>query len=413
MEEAATPGEGPPEERHPDFGLSHARSSVVGGADGLHSWAQEKSAELGARNYTAGDPGPFALMGLSAFWMGDFAAVDEVLTIAADLAGAGPWADDVAARVVLQRSLAGVVASLRGLSDLAEQHFSQALAPEGGTDVATARVIAFSMRAALASEGNPERALEDVAQARKLSLEIETPELSAITAIGEGWAFSELGNLDDAASILSVASAELSGDLERSVAQLRLAEVQLRMGDRASARITVDAARETFLNAEARYWAARAVLLTGSIDRDRGGRWLKLARELSLPDPAYERLFLPEGTLRVDLTAHPSVKRDGESVAFLTRHAETAVRLLAASGQSGLSSKELSEIFWPGISAERQSARLRTLLWQARNSLGADAWRVQRKRDIVVFDATGVELVGTITTSEIVDEFQSRKLPPR
>lgn len=413
MEEAAKPGAGPPEDLHSDFGLSLARSSAVGGADGLHAWAQEKSAELGAKNYTAGDPGPYALMGLSAFWMGDFAAVDEVLAIAADLAGDGPWPDDVAARVVLQRSLAGVVSSLRGLTDHAELQFAEALGPQGGTEVTAARVIAYSMRAALASEGKPERALEDVAHARRLAREIDIPELSAITAIGEGWAFSELGNLEDAASILLIASSELSGDLERSVAQLRLAEVQLRLGNRAAARATVDAARETFVNAEARYWAARAVLLTGAIDRDRGGRWLKLARDLSLPDLAYERLFLPEGTLRIDLTAQTPVRRDGESVAFLTRHAETAVRLLAASGQSGLSSKELSEIFWPGISAERQSARLRTLLWQARNSLGADAWRVQRKRDIVVFDATGVELVGTITTSEIVDEFQSRKLPPR
>lgn len=382
----------------------------VGLPSALPSWVQEKLVELGAENYTSSSrDAPYALLGLSAFWLGDFAAVDAVVAAAAELAGEGPWPDEIAARVMLQRSLAGVVASLRGQFDDAERFFLSALEPRGGSTVDEARVVTLSMRAALCSDGQPERALDDVAHARKIAAELGSGDLAAISAIGEGWALSELGRFSEAAAILSTASDSLRGDLERSVAKLRLAEVQLRMGDRSTARATVNEARQTFLDAGARYWGARSVLLTGAIDRDRGGRWLRLARELSLPDPAYERLFLPEGTLRIDLATSPSVQRDGIDVDFLTRHAEATVRLAAAAGESGVSVKELSALFWPDVTQERQRARLRTLLWQARNSLGADAWRLQRKRDLVLFDSAGVEIAGSVSPATIAAEFSNRR----
>jgi tetratricopeptide (TPR) repeat protein len=265
------------------------------------------------------------------------------------------------------------------------------------------------MRAAFASDGLPERALDDIGRARELSSAVGNSELAAVASIGEGWALSELGQLEEAASVLQDATENLPDSLGRSVAQLRLAEVELMMGDRASARSSVDRARETFLKAEARYWAARAVLLTGSIDRDRGGRWLKLARELALPDLAYERLFLPEGALSIDLSAKSPVCRDGMPIVFLTRHAEAAVRLLAMSGSEGMSVQHIADVFWPDVPLDRQRARLRTLLWQARNSLGADAWRVQRQHDLVVFDRSGVDVSGSITATAIAAEFSSRR----
>jgi tetratricopeptide (TPR) repeat protein len=378
--------------------------------EALQAWAQERLDALGAENAAvAVADAPFVLQGLQAFWSGDFAAVDEVLASAAALLGEGPWTDEVTARVVLQRSLAGVVASLRGRFDDAEQHFVAALELDGGAPVDEARVTALSMRAAFCSEGKPDRAFGDVARARELSVALGAADLSTIAAVGEGWALSELGRFSDAARVLRDAVATLPGGLERAVTQLRWAEVQLRMGDRAGARKTVDGARTTFLDVEARYWGARAALLTGAIDRDRGGRWLKLARELSLPDPAYERLFLPAGKLRIDVSASPSVHRDGEPVGFLTRHAEATVRLLALAGEAGVTSQELINIFWPDVPVDRQRARLRTLLWQARNSLGADAWRVQRKRDQVFFDGAGVEIVGSRTKASIICEFPSRR----
>lgn len=367
--------------------------------------------------WLAADPwgpiGTYAELGTSTFWAGDFAALDRILDMEDQRSGVGPLTDEEAALVVLQRSAAAVVASLRGQSDVAEFRFFAALEPVGGSQVDRARVLAYSLRAALASDGQPERALSDVRIARELAVPFDDPGLLAVASIGEGFAKCELGQFTAAAEILRSAARELPEGLTRSVAELRLAEVQLRMGDRAAARLTVDRARNVFLAAEARYWGARAALLTGAIDRDRGGRWLALARELSLPDPAYERLFLPEGVLQINLTTSPVVQRDGVPVEFLTRHAEAALRLLALSGNSGMSVSELGDEFWPDVATERQRACLRTLLWQIRNSLGADAWRLQRQRDQILFDSMGITVVGATTKSSIIAEFSRRRSTSR
>ena len=387
--------------------MAGRRSEGEGGSPSPTGF-DEKSIGHVARESLAAS-GPYALLSLTAFWAGDFTALDELLVSAPATVGPGPWPDEIAAQVVFQRSLGAVLSSLRGNRDDAETGFLDALALRGGKPVDEARVIAYSMRAAFASDGLPERALDDIGRARELSSAVGNSELAAVASIGEGWALSELGQLEEAASVLQDATENLPDSLGRSVAQLRLAEVELMMGDRASARSSVDRARETFLKAEARYWAARAVLLTGSIDRDRGRRWLKLARELALPDLAYERLFLPEGALSIDLSAKSPVCRDGMPIVFLTRHAEAAVRLLAMSGSEGMSVQHIADVFWPDVPLDRQRARLRTLLWQARNSLGADAWRVQRQHDLVVFDRSGVDVSGSITATAIAAEFSSRR----
>ncbi len=387
--------------------MAGRRSEGEGGSPSPTGF-DEKSIGHVARESLAAS-GPYALLSLTAFWAGDFTALDELLVSAPATVGPGPWPDEIAAQVVFQRSLGAVLSSLRGNRDDAETGFLDALALRGGQPVDEARVIAYSMRAAFASDGLPERALDDVGRARELSSAVGNSQLAAVASIGEGWALSELGQLEEAASVLQDATENLPDSLGRSVAQLRLAEVELMMGDRVSARSSVDRARETFLKAEARYWAARAVLLTGSIDRDRGGRWLKLARELALPDLAYERLFLPEGALSIDLSAKSPVCRDGMPIVFLTRHAEAAVRLLAMSGSEGMSVQHIADVFWPDVPLDRQRARLRTLLWQARNSLGADAWRVQRQHDLVVFDRSGVDVSGSITATAIAAEFSSRR----
>ena len=387
--------------------MAGRRSEGEGGSPSPTGF-DEKSIGHVARESLAAS-GPYALLSLTAFWAGDFTALDELLVSAPATVGPGPWPDEIAAQVVFQRSLGAVLSSLRGNRDDAERGFFDALALSGGQPVDEARVIAYSLRAAFASDGEPERALDDVGRARQLSSAVGNSELAAVASIGEGWALSELGHLEEAARVLQDATENLPDSLGRSVAQLRLAEVELMMGDRASARSSVDRARETFLKAEARYWAARAVLLTGSIDRERGGRWLKLARELALPDLAYERLFLPEGALSIDLSAKSPVCRDGMPIVFLTRHAEAAVRLLAMSGSEGMSVQHIADVFWPDVPLDRQRARLRTLLWQARNSLGADAWRVQRQHDLVVFDRSGVDVSGSITATAIAAEFSSRR----
>jgi len=346
--------------------------------------------------------------GVDAFWLGDFAALDLILEESNAKLGQEPWDEGMRSRFVYQRGLGGSLMALRGDGDGAEAAFEEAIASDGGSEVQEARVMAMVLRALFASDDRPERALEDVSAVRRLADVLGPVAGVAICGVAEGQALARLGQSEESIAILGSLRTSLSTDMGRSLAALRLAEVLLHVGDRRSARTAVDSAREAYLEAGARYWCARAALLTGSIERDRSGRWLRMARELSLDDPAYEQLFLPKGSLRIDPGRSPAVTRDGVPVRFLTRHAEVTLRMLAASGAVGLPAQEIIELFWHDVPAERQRARLRTLLWQVRNSLGADAWRVQRRRDFVVFDADGVELEGTVKTANIAAEFQSR-----
>jgi hypothetical protein len=341
-----------------------------------------------------------SLLAACAFWRGEFEQVDDFLA-EADAVGIGSSSGSRA----LRRSMGGVVASLRGERDLADGLFEDALGLIGGDLDDSDRVVVLAMRAAFAGESETDRRLDNANLARKLATGAGDPAFAALAAIGEGWALAGIGRLDEAAAVLKVAAAGLDGPLERSVANLRLAEVEFRRGDRRSARRLVDDAREVFDAQGARYFSTRAAMLTGAIDRDRSGRWLRLARETAGTDLAYGRLFLPDGELRIEPAVTPGVRRDGEPVRFLTRHAEAAIRLLAAVGDVGVSAEDLGTTFWAGADPVRVRARVRTMLWQARNSLGPDAWRVQRRGEVIVLDGSGLAIVGTVTRAAVASEF--------
>jgi len=347
--------------------------------------------------------------GADAFWTGDFAELDRILRASIDRLGPEPWDESTRTRFVYQRALAGALGYLRGDGDAAAAAFDDALSEDGGVEVREAQLTALLLRALLASDDRAEGALADVAAIRASAEALGRADGVPLAGVAEGWALARLGRTEESLEILRPLTTELPADMGRALASLALAEVLLQVGDRRSARRAVDVAREAYFDADARYWCARAALLTGAIERDRAGRWLRLARELSLDDPAYEQLFLPKGSLRIESAASPAVWRNGEPVRFITRHAEITVRLLASAHPDGLAVEEIIELFWPDVSGERQRARLRTLLWQVRNSLGADSWRVQRSRDFVVFDTEGVEVVGSVTPRAIAEEFIARR----
>ncbi len=347
--------------------------------------------------------------GADAFWTGDFAELDRILRASIDRLGPEPWDESTRTRFVYQRALAGALGYLRGDGDAAAAAFDDALSEDGGVEVREAQIMARLLRALFASDDRPEGALADVAAIRASAEALSRADGVPLAGVAEGWALARLGRTEESLETLRPLTTELPSAMGRALASLALAEVLLQIGDRRSARRAVDVAREAYFEAGAHYWSARAALLTGSIERDRAGRWLHLAREMSLDDPAYERLFQPRGSLRIEPAMTPAVWRDGEPVRFLTRHAEVTIRLLASGHPDGLEVQEIIGLFWPDVSDERQRARLRTLLWQIRNSLGADSWRVQRNRDFVMFDAEGVELVGSITRRAIAEEFRSRR----
>ena len=131
----------------------------------------------------------------------------------------------------------------------------------------------------------------------------------------------------------------------------------LGLSDRPAARAVLEEARAAFEAAGARYWATRASLAMGSADRDRGGRWLRLARSTAAADPAYDRLFTPSQALQIKVMGQPAVLLDGHRVDFLTRHAELATYLLAIAGPAGISAEELASALWPGVDERRTGPR--------------------------------------------------------
>lgn len=377
------------------------------GADASAISARRRSGAMVARSTLVSSTEDVNLAAVCAFWRGEFGLVDELLAEADRCASVGPVTEAESRDVMLRDALAGVVASLRGEAELADECFERALVPKGDHALDVAQATVLAMRAGFAGRTTPDQTIADARRAREIADRIGAPQLAALATLGEGWALAQSGRLGEAALALASAQDRLDDVLECSVAGLRRAEVLMRLGDRLEARHLVDACREVFDERGARYWLTRAALLTGTIDRDRGGRWLRLARGTAGTDEAYARLFRPEGELRIEPARVAGVQRDGDPVRFLTRHAEATVRLLAAAGDLGVSVEVLASTFWPGADHMRVAARTRTMLWQARNSLGPDAWRIQRDRNTIRLDNGGLVIIGTTTAEAVGAEFRT------
>ena len=284
----------------------------------------------------------------------------------------------------------GVVEAVRGDEAAAEALFGAALERAAADEVPWYELMVLALRAEFTTSWAPRRSLDDARRALEAARAMGDRWWEGLARMAEGWARCEVGELDEADEVLADAVRRLENPTERAFALLQQGEARLRAGRRAEARECLDDAREAFDASGARYWAARAYLRTGAADRDRSGRWFAVAHEAAEGDPVYERLFVPERGLRVEVAGRPEVVIGGEPAQFLTRHAELSVYLCALAGPRGLPTAELAATLWPGVSEQRCSGRLRTLLWQVRNTLGEEAWRLRREGDRVVLDLTGV-----------------------
>ena len=75
--------------------MAGRRSEGEGGSPSPTGF-DEKSIGHVARESLAAS-GPYALLSLTAFWAGDFTALDELLVSAPATVGPGPWPDEIAA----------------------------------------------------------------------------------------------------------------------------------------------------------------------------------------------------------------------------------------------------------------------------------------------------------------------------
>ncbi|HEY6533255.1 MAG TPA: hypothetical protein VIY72_13180 [Acidimicrobiales bacterium] len=341
----------------------------------------------------SGQPGaaavPLVYLSLYAYCMGDFERAAGILEAAEELT-ARSNISEVRNEGALVAAFTGVLLAVRGRQSESDSSFATGLARASADDAPWYGTMVRVLRAEFTAEWAPHRSLLDARRAGQEAEALGDAWWCGLARMAEGTALAELGELAEARDVLTDAAAQLQNPIERAFAQTHLGEVLVRLGDRGPARIVLNAARAACESAGARYWATRTTLAMGAADRDRGGRWFRLARSTAADDPAYDRLFSPAQELRIAVLGSPEVVLRGERVEFLTRHAELAVYLLAIAGPSGVPATELVATLWPGVDERRAGPRLRTLLWQARNALGTEAWRVQRRGGSVFLDLTGV-----------------------
>jgi len=110
----------------------------------------------------------------------------------------------------------------------------------------------------------------------------------------------------------------------------------------------------------------------------------------------------PGAPLRIALLGDAGVWVGNDRLKFPTHRAELAVFALALAGPAGLHQEVLTERLWPAAPADRGQARLRTLLWQVRRTLGEDAWRLQRRgrRVFLALDGARVDVLEARNNAE-------------
>ena len=316
-------------------------------------------------------------IGLSLFWLGDFELALVFLADSTDYRGL---------------NVVAAIQALRGESEEAERTFERVLAMALATGHRLTEASIRVHRAEFLATRNPALAIEDARRAQVIAAEEGDEKWLSAARHAEGMALGVSGDPESAIEAMRQWASGYGGPLDRAVRQTTFAEMLVRAGRRSEARTQLEEAFPVFERARARYWLARAALGRAACDRDRGGRWLHLARSYADSDPAFQRLFTPVDTLRLRIDAEPRLLRNDVPIPFLTRHSEYALCLLVMAGADGLDGSVLASTLWPDVDDDRRKSRLRTLLWQVRNSLGPDAWRIQRAGDRIKIDSSGIDV---------------------
>ena len=334
-------------------------------------------------------------------WRGEFErALDGFDRIVAGASAAGDHRSALRALGV-----GGMIWRLRGDDDQSAAQFEAALALAAAHGTAADEVYLRVLRIAGSDVPDWSTVDSELERCRCLLDDVDDPRLRIYVEQAEGWGLAAAGRSEEAIGRLEASLPLLDSPIERAVNEVRIAEVLAADGRVDPARARATTARETFESWGARYWSTRAAALMATLDGDRSARRIRALLSELPDDVAYVRLIDPAGSLTIELDGPCVARRDGEPLEFLTRHAESALRLVVAAGADGITVDELATILWPGADPSRIGQRVRTMLWQVRSTLGVDAWRLQRRRSELTFNAVGCAVVGTVDRSTIAARF--------
>lgn len=386
---------------HPLVGAAAPASEIVLSHRGLAAYAEgrlgvaiamaeEAVAVARLRGQSRQEATALVNVGVFRLWTGDFPAALVAFHAAED---AFDTVADPFDRYELPLCLAGrgVLWTLRGDHPRAEQDFTRALDVARLVREPLLEAIVRTVRADFTAAADPRRAGQDVRWA-----------LAELDRRGERWwrvwaefasgvAALAAGMPGAAVTTLRDVLSHHQPPLERARTQLRLGEALLRTGAPGEAGPAFRAAAGVFEAAGARYFAACAYVGLSEADPAGAGDWISRARRTAGADPAYHALFRDTSTLRLVAFGAGTVIHCGQPIRLRTDNAAQALFLLALAGPGGMHAEQLAEYLWPDrVDRVRLLARVRTLLWDLRRGLDADAWRLQRRGPVLTLDITGV-----------------------
>lgn len=296
----------------------------------------------------------------------------------------------VACAQALLASCRGALLTLRGDLDAGEEAFERAIQASRRVGASWCSAYTRAVRAVLFARLDHRLATTDARSAYDAFVDMghEPGRKWAVRAMAV--AAAEAGQPETAAELLQTSLDEELGPLDRALALYHLGEALLQNDQGDEARRVLEEARDLFESSGARYFLVRTYLKLGEADTGRASFWRERALEESDEDPAYDRLFADPGHLTIRVLGLPGAFAEGARLRFRTKRAELLVYALALSHGGTLHRDELMERLWPSAPLDRAGARLRTTLWEARQALGTEAWRLRREGHLVRIDLMGV-----------------------
>lgn len=328
-------------------------------------------------------------LGFFSLWAGDFGRADTLLSAARTVYGEISDPFD-RAEWPLVEAACGVLHALRRDQPCAEAAFTAALEASENVQTPWFTAMIRALRAEFCAQWQPARSLTDARAAFDF--------LAGV--IGDEWwcrwarravavADMHVGNLDAAGHALESLLREPLNPIERAGTLVMLGECRWRARSTAEA---LDALHEALRLADStgsRYLQARALCLLAEVDHEHRDRWRDRALVAMTRDPAYRALLTSHTPLRINAFGPGRILVGDRPATFATRHAKAAVFILAFAGNDGVNAETLAEHLWPNVSSTAWHGRVRTLLWQIRQALGEEAWRLERRGTIVQLDLAG------------------------
>jgi len=365
-------------------------SYAEGRLDRAIALSEEAVAIARIRGTSRAEASALVNLGFFRLWTGEFGTALRALEAAEDAFGevTDPF-DRFEAPLCLAAQ--GVLWALRGDDSQAEASFARALSLAEQIGDGWYEGIARALRAEFTAQADPRRARLDAAAAIRLLDDRNEQWWRLWASQAAGVAAREAGMPIAGEIALREVLSEVQTPLERARTQLELGETLRRLGRADEAAALFEEAATTFKAAGARYWAARCYVGLARTASN-ATAWMARARCGDIKDLAYQRLFRGERSLSLAAFGAGSVLRSGSVVEFRSHNAERALFSLAMAGSGGMHAEELADRLWPDVTPDRAHVlgRIRTLLWDIRKGLGADAWRIKRSGPHISFEAADV-----------------------